>query len=87
MFPMLVGVVLVVLGSVSSVIALGLLLHHGYTHSKDPPTSHAKQESCPEVCYFQCSDVGKFSSCNHENWILLCFGVGLLLEVVALFYI
>jgi uncharacterized ion transporter superfamily protein YfcC len=49
-----------------------LLLHHGWKHGQeDPETSHAQQESCPEVCYFQMSDVGNFRTCNHEMWIIL----------------
>lgn len=53
-----------------------LCLHHGWEHADDDPeTSLAKQESCPEVCYFQPSDVGNFRTCNHEMWILLFFGL------------
>ena len=56
--------------------AIMLLLHHGWKHSQeDPETSHAQQESCPEVCYFQPSDVGNFRTCNHETWIIVCFSV------------
>ena len=45
-----------------------LLLHHGWKHGReDPATSVAQRESCPEVCYFQLSDVGNFKSCNHES--------------------
>jgi uncharacterized ion transporter superfamily protein YfcC len=48
------------------------LLHHGCKHGQeDPETSHAQQESCPEVCYFQMSDVDNFRTCNHEQWIIL----------------
>jgi hypothetical protein len=48
-----------------------LLLHHGWKHGReDPATSHAQRDSCPEVCYFQVSDVGNFRTCNHEMWIL-----------------
>jgi hypothetical protein len=36
----------------------------------------AQRESCPEVCYFQLSDVGNFRTCNHEMWILLFSGLG-----------
>ena len=57
-------------------LAVLLLLHHGWKHAReDPATSHAQRESCPEVCYFQPSDVGNFSTCNHEMWIILCFAV------------
>lgn len=65
------------------VAAVVLLLHHGWEHAHDDPaTSLAQRESCPEVCYFQPSDVGNFRTCNHEMWILLllalalaCFGL------------
>ena len=54
--------------------AILLLLHHGLKHAlEDPETSHAQQESCPEVCYFQVSDVGNFRTCNHEMWIIVFF--------------
>ena len=53
-------------------LAVLLLLHHGWKHGQeDPETSHAQQESCPEVCYFQMSDVGNFRTCYHEMWIIL----------------
>jgi hypothetical protein len=59
-------------------VALLLLLHHGWKHGhEDPATSHAQQESCPEVCYFQPSDVGNFRTCNHEMWIILFFALSL----------
>ena len=52
-------------------VAVLLLLHHGWKHAQEnPATSHAQHESCPEVCYFQMSDVGNFRTCNHEMWIL-----------------
>ena len=52
--------------------AIMLLLHHGWKHAQeDPETSHAQQESCPEVCYFQPSDVFNFRTCNHEMWIIV----------------
>jgi hypothetical protein len=51
-----------------------LLLHHCWKHAQeDPETSHAQQESCPLVCYFQLSDVGNFRTCNHEMWVLVFF--------------
>lgn len=60
-------------------VAVLLLLHHGWEHyHDDPATSRAKQESCPEVCYFQQSDVGNFRTCNHEMWILLLLALSLL---------
>jgi hypothetical protein len=55
-----------------------LLLHHGYKHSlEDPATSLAQQESCPEVCYFQLSDVGNVKTCNHEMWIIFFFALSI----------
>jgi hypothetical protein len=51
-----------------------LLLHHCWKHAREnPETSHAQQESCPLVCYFQLSDVGNFRTCNHEMWVLAFF--------------
>jgi hypothetical protein len=66
---------LVVAAAVSFVLAVILLLHHGYKHSKNSPeNSIAQNESCAAVCYFQPSDVCNFRTCNHETWILLfCF--------------
>jgi len=62
-----------------------LLLHHGYKHSlEDPATSLAQQESCPEVCYFQLSDVGNVKTCNHEMWILLCFALAIVCFIWSL---
>jgi hypothetical protein len=51
-------------------ICMGLLLliHHGCKHYHDPPDALVKRESCPELCYFQRSDIS-----NHETWILICF--------------
>jgi hypothetical protein len=66
------------LAAILFVLAVLLLLHHGWEHASDPETSLAKQESCPEVCYFQPSDVGNFRTCNHEMWILLFLALGLL---------
>jgi len=59
-------------------LAVLLLLHHGWHHAReDPATSLAQRESCPEVCYFQPSDVGNFRTCNHEMWIILFFSLSL----------
>ena len=59
-------------------LAVLLLLHHGWHHAReDPATSLAHRESCPEVFYFQPSDVGNFSTCNHEMWIILFFSLSL----------
>jgi hypothetical protein len=48
---------------------------------EDPATSLAQREICPQVCYFQLSDVGNFRTSNHEMWILLfvCLSLGCLL--------
>ena len=54
------------------VAAVLMLLHHGWKHGQeDPATSHTQQENCPEVCYFQPSDVCNLRTCNHEMWIIL----------------
>ena len=70
---------LLIAAGVLFTVAVLLLLHHGWEHAHDDPaTSLAKQESCPEVCYFQPSDVGNFRTCNHEMWILLFLALLLL---------
>lgn len=62
-----------------------LLLHHGWKHSQeDRATSVAQRESCPEVCYFQPSDVGNFKTCNHEMWILFFWGLAVFCMVLSL---
>ena len=74
--------VLVVAAAAFLVAAVLLLLHHGWKHGlEDAATSRARQESCPEVCYFQLSDVGNFRTCSHEMWIILflCLALGCLL--------
>lgn len=70
--------VLVVAAAAFLVAAVLLLLHHG---REDAATSAARQESCPEVCFFQLSDVGNFRTCSHEMWIILflCLALGCLL--------
>jgi hypothetical protein len=46
--------VLLIASDAFFVAAVLLLLHHGWKHAhEDPETSHAQEESCPEVCYFQ----------------------------------
>ena len=68
--------VLVIISEVFFLVGVLLMLHHCWKHAQeDPETSHAQQESCPEVCYFQPSDVMNFRTCNHEMWIILCFAV------------
>lgn len=77
--------ILVALSISFFLVALLLLLHHGWHHAHDDPaTSHAQQESCPEVCYFQLSDVGNFRTCNHEMWIILFFTLSLGCRLAAL---
>ena len=64
--------VLLLLAGAFLAVAVLLLLHHGWKHAReDPATSHAQQESCCAVCYFQPSDVCNFRTCNHEMWIIL----------------
>ena len=59
--------------------AMVLLLHHGYKHSQeDPSTSHAQRESCGAVCYFQLKDIS-----NHETWILVFTAIGITLFIVG----
>jgi len=70
--------VLVALAVLFFLAAVLLLLHHCWKHAReDPATSIAQRESCIEVCYFQCSDVGNFKTCNHEMWIILFFSLAL----------
>lgn len=71
------------LGLAFFALSFALLLHHGIHHSGDDPGSHAKQESCWCVCYFQPSDVGNCHSCNHEMWILLLFAVGAVIMIAG----
>ena len=66
------------------ILAAALLLHHGCKHAhEDPETSHAQRESCPEVCYFQPSDVCNFRTCNHEMWIIFFVVIGLVFLFVS----
>lgn len=77
---------LVITASLFFVAAVLLLLHHGWKHAhEDPASSLAQRESCPEVCYFQPSDVGNFRTCNHEMWILLFLALALGCWVLSLF--
>jgi hypothetical protein len=69
-------VLAVFLSLIFFVLAVFLLLHHGWKHAQDDPeTSLAQQESCPQVCYFQLSDVFNFRGSNHETWIIICLCV------------
>lgn len=74
------------IASVSFLVAvIVLLLHHGWKHgNENPSTSLAQRESCPEVCYFQPSDVGNLSTCSHEMWILLFICIAFILALVSL---
>ena len=77
---------LAVAASLFLVAAVLLLLHHGWKHAhEDPATSLAQRESCPEVCYFQPSDVCNFRTCNHEMWILLFLALALGCWILSLF--
>jgi hypothetical protein len=77
---------LVVAASLFLVAAVLLLLHHGWKHAhEDPATSLAQRESCPEVCYFQPSDVCNFRTCNHEMWIVLFLALALGCWILSLF--
>jgi hypothetical protein len=68
---------LVVAATIFFAVAVLLLLHHGWKHAhEDPATSVAQHESCPEVCYFQPSDIFNSRS-THEKWIILFFSLGL----------
>lgn len=60
------------------VVAVFLLVHHGYKHSKDDQDSPARAEGIPCLCYFQIKDVS-----NHETWILVCLTNAITLTVVA----
>jgi hypothetical protein len=76
---------LVVAATIFFLVAVLLLLHHGWKHAhEDPATSAARRESCPEVCYFQPSDVCNFRSCSHEMWILLFFSLELACWLLSL---
>ncbi len=56
-----------------------ILIHHGYHHMNDPPDSKAREESIPEVCYFQLSDIS-----NHETWIVVCWTNALTIALLSL---
>jgi hypothetical protein len=76
---------LVIAAAVFAALGLLLLLHHGWKHAHDDPaTSHAQRDSCPEVCYFQVSDVGNFRTCNHEMWILFFFTLAMVCLLFSL---
>ena len=59
-------------------LGVGLLLHHGYSHSFDPPDSNARREGYAVFCFFQIPDI-----CNHETWILICLTNALSLGVIG----
>lgn len=52
-------------------LAMLIALHHLYVHSL-APEDHARQESCPECCYLQPSDMS-----NHEIWVVALVCVAL----------
>jgi len=57
-----------------------LLLHHGWTHFYEDEPSHAREESCVWVCYFQLKDILHF-----ESWSMVCltgsFSMGLICDL------
>ena len=59
-------------------LGVGLLLHHGYSHSFDPPDSNARREGYAVLCYFQVPDIS-----NHETWIIVCLTNALSLGVLG----
>ena len=60
-------------------VGLALLVHHGWMHSYDEPTSHAKTESSVWVGYFQLLDVAHI-----ETWIVVCWANALCIAMVFL---
>lgn len=58
--------------SVLWTLSLFIALHHLYKHSQEPWNSKARQESCPQCCYLQPSDLR-----NHEVWVVSLFAVGI----------
>ena len=56
----LIAVVLFIVGVI-------LLLHHGWKHYYEEEPSHAREESCVWVCYFQPKDISHF-----ETWSVVC---------------
>lgn len=68
-----------VVATVFACLGVGLLLHHGWTHSYDEPSSHAKTESSVWVCYFQLADV-----VHLETWIVVIFANALCITLVFL---
>ena len=56
----LIAVVLLLTG-------FALLLHHGWKHHFEEGPSHAREESCVWVCYFQPKDISHF-----ETWAVIC---------------
>jgi hypothetical protein len=72
---------------VSGIIAVLILLHHGWKHSHDDANSHARSESCMAVCFFQPSDVCNFKTWNHENFVIFFSALSLVLAFISLFYL
>ena len=64
---------LLIAALVSAAVAVLICLHHGWKHGQDPPNSHARQESCWQVCFFQPKDVCNFKTWNHEQFVLFFF--------------
>ena len=76
---------LIIAAFVSGVIAVLILLHHGWKHSHDDLDSHARTESCAEVCYFQPSDVCK-RTWNHETFIVIFAALAIVLAFASIFF-
>lgn len=60
---------------------LALLVHHGWIHSYDEPSSHAKTESSAWIGYFQIMDVS-----HVETWIVVCWANALCIALVFLVF-
>ena len=70
---------LLIAAFVSGVIAVLILLHHGWKHRHDDSDSLARTESCALVCYFQPSDVCNVRTWNHETFIVIFAGLTIVL--------
>ena len=84
-FPCMDASPLLIAAFVSAACALLLCLHHGWKHSHDPRDSHARQESCLAVCYFQPKDVCNFKTWNHEQFVLAFFLLAIALGSASFF--
>lgn len=62
-------------------LGLALLVHHGWAHSFDEPSSRARVESSVYVGYFQLRDVAHL-----ESWIVLVFSNAVCVAIVFLVF-